>query len=82
MSSRGHFLGQIVDDLDAIASQVRQRCAVGQNDLNRVLEDFFKEILNLVRGANLRNLNKDRSNAPGLDRDFLSCVPQIRASRQ
>ena len=67
MSSRGHFLGQIVDDLDAIASQVRQRCAVGQNDLNRVLEDFFKEILNLVRGANLRNLNKDRSNAPGLD---------------
>jgi hypothetical protein len=67
VSSRGHFLGQIIDDLDAIASQVRQRCAVGQNDLNRVLEDFFKELLNLIHGSNLRNLNKDRSNEPGLD---------------
>jgi hypothetical protein len=67
MSSRGHFLGQIIDDLDTIASQVRQRCAVGQTDLNRVLEDFFKEVLNLIHGSNLRNLNKDRNNAPGLD---------------
>lgn len=67
MSSRGYFLGQIIDDLDAIASQVRQRCVVGQTDLNRVLEDFFKELLNLVHSSNLRNLNKDRSNAPGLD---------------
>lgn len=77
MSSRGHFLGQIIDDLDAIASQVRQRCAVGQNDLNRVLEDFFKEILNIVRGANLRNLNKDRSNAPGLDLGDTTSVRKI-----
>ncbi|WP_043352997.1 SMEK domain-containing protein [Methylobacterium sp. B1] len=67
MSSRGFFVGQVIDDLDAIASQVRQRCKLGQTDLNRVLEDFFKELLNLVYGINLRNLNKDRSNAPGLD---------------
>jgi len=67
VSGRGHFIGQIIDDLDAIASQVRQRCAVGQNDLNRVLEDFFKELLNLIHRSNLRNLNKERSNAPGLD---------------
>jgi hypothetical protein len=67
VSSRGHFLGQIIDDLDAIVSQVRQRCAVGQTDLNRVLEDFFKELLNLIHGSSLRNLNKNRSNAPGLD---------------
>ncbi len=67
MSSRGHFLGQIIDDLDAIASQVRQRCAVGQTDLNRVLEDFFKELLNVIYGASLRNLNQERINTPGLD---------------
>jgi len=67
MSSRGYFVGQVIDDLDAIASQVRQRCKLGQTDLNRVLEDFFKELLNLVYGINLQNLNKDRSNAPGLD---------------
>ncbi|QEL21951.1 SMEK domain-containing protein [Bosea sp. F3-2] len=67
MSSRGYFVGQIIDDLDAIASQVRQRCKLNQMDLNRVLEDFFKEILNLVYGYNLQNLNKERVNTPGLD---------------
>lgn len=60
-------MGQVIDDLDFIASQVRQRCKLGQNDLNRVLEDFFKELLNIVYRINLRNLNSDRSNAPGLD---------------
>lgn len=67
MSSRGYFVGQVIDDLDAIASQVRQRCKLGQTDLNRVLEDFFKEMLNLVYRLNLQNLNKDRMNEPGLD---------------
>jgi hypothetical protein len=67
MSSRGFFIGQVIDDLDAIASQVKARCKLGQNDLNRVLEDFFKELLNLTYGINLRNLNAERSNEPGLD---------------
>ena len=67
MSSRGHFIGQIIDDLDAIAQQVRRRGELGQFDLNRTLEDFFKEILNLTLGINLRNLNDKHSNAPGLD---------------
>ncbi|MEM5495547.1 SMEK domain-containing protein [Hoeflea sp. AS16] len=67
MSSRGFFVGQVVDDLDAIASQVHQRCALGQFDLNRVLEDFFKEVLNLTYGWNLSNLNSKRSNEPSID---------------
>ena len=32
-----------------------------------MLEDFFKEVLNLVYRLNLQNLNKDRMNEPGLD---------------
>ncbi len=67
MSSRGFFIGQVIDDLDAIASQVKARCKLGQNDLNRVLEDFFKELLNLTYGLSLHNLNAERSNEPGLD---------------
>ena len=67
MSGRGFLIGKIIDDLDAIASQVRLRCAVKQYDLNLVLENFFKEILNLAYGINLSNLNAKRSNAPGLD---------------
>ena len=67
MSSRGHFIGQIIDDLDAIASKVKRRCDLNKTDLNVVLETFFKDLLNLVRNRNLRNLNATRSNEPGLD---------------
>lgn len=67
MSSRGVFIGQIIDDLDAISHQVKRRCELGQTDLNSVLENFFLEILNLTLDAALVNLNKKRSNEPGLD---------------
>lgn len=67
MSSRGVFIGQIIDDLDAISSQIRRRCELGQVDLNSLLENFFRDILNLTLNTNLTNLNARRSNAPGLD---------------
>lgn len=67
MSSRGVFIGQIIDDLDAISNQVRRRCELGQTDLNSLLENFFRDILNLTLNTNLVNLNARRSNAPGLD---------------
>lgn len=67
MSSRGMFIGQIIDDLDAISHQVKRRCDLGQTDLNSVLENFFLEILNLTLDAALVNLNSTRSNVPGID---------------
>ncbi len=67
MAARGHYLGSIIDDLDTISSRVRARCRLGWTDLNHVLEDFFKELLNIVETANLVNLNEERMNAPGLD---------------
>jgi hypothetical protein len=36
-------------------------------DLNRHVEDFIKEVLNLVLDINLRNLNEGNSNEPGID---------------
>lgn len=66
-SSRGYFIGQIVDELAAIAHQVDMRGKIGDVALNRLLEDFFKDVLNLVHGWNLVNLNSKRSNEPGLD---------------
>lgn len=67
MTARGAFIGPIIDDLDTISSRVRARSKLGLTDLNRVLEDFFKELLNLVLKANLTNLNETRRNEPGLD---------------
>lgn len=67
MLTRGYMIGQIVDDLSDIASQARQRARLGFTDLHVYIENFAKEVLNRVLGLNLRNLNADRVNAPGLD---------------
>lgn len=67
MSSRGTFIGQIIDDLDAISHQVKFRCDLKQYDLNVLLENFFRDILNETLGSNLVNLNTARKNEPGLD---------------
>lgn len=67
MITRGHFIGQIIDELTAVSNQVEGRAGLQLYDLNRYLEDFFKEILNIVYGYSLVNLNEERSNNPGLD---------------
>lgn len=66
-STRGYFLGQVIDDLDGIAHQVQNRARLGLLDLNRLLEDFFKDVLDIMLDGEFRNLNAHRSNEPGLD---------------
>jgi hypothetical protein len=65
--SSGHLIGEIIDDLSSIAYQVETRCKLGFTDLNRLLEDFFKDFLNRLLDLNLINLNRERLNSPGLD---------------
>jgi hypothetical protein len=67
MITRGHFVGQIIDELGDIASQVETRSSLGLTDLNLHLENFFREVLNIAFVWNLVNLNANRSNNPGLD---------------
>jgi hypothetical protein len=67
MITRGYFIGQIIDELTAVSQQVKSRAGLQLFDLNRYLEDFFKDILNIVYGYKLINLNDERSNNPGLD---------------
>lgn len=67
MLSRGHIIGKIVDDLAILKSQVETRNKLGQFDLTKFCEDFFREILNITYNLNLQNLNNARSNYPGVD---------------
>lgn len=67
MITSGHFIGQIIDELSQIAREVEIRNRIGLTDLNRYLENFFKEILNVVLDLKLENLNSERSNCPGID---------------
>jgi hypothetical protein len=67
MLSRGHIIGKIVDDLASLKYQIEMRNKLGLFDLTKVCEDFLRELLNYTYGENLENLNKTRSNEPGLD---------------
>jgi hypothetical protein len=67
MITRGHYIGEIIDELSTIAAQVKMRNQLGMTDLSVLVENFFRDLLNEVLDAKLVNLNKERSNAPGLD---------------
>lgn len=67
MITRGYFIGQIIDELTAVSNQVKSRASLQLYDLNHYLEDFIKDILNVVFDCSLKNLNEVRSNNPGLD---------------
>lgn len=67
MITRGHYIGEIVDELSTISEQVKLRNKLGMTDLTVMVENFFCEMLNATLGTNLENLNKSRSNEPGLD---------------
>ncbi|MCC9063721.1 SMEK domain-containing protein [Flavobacterium piscisymbiosum] len=67
MLTRGIIIGKLVDDLSVLQGQIDLRCQIGLTDLNKYCEDFFKELLNICYSLNLKNLNNERSNEPGLD---------------
>jgi hypothetical protein len=82
MITKGFFLGEIIDDLASIAHQVENRCQMGFTDFNRLLEDFFKDVLNLILDLNLVNLNQEHSNAPGLDLGDISAGVGFQVTSQ
>ncbi|MBK6819542.1 MAG: SMEK domain-containing protein [Bacteroidetes bacterium] len=67
MISRGIIIGKLIDDLSLLEHQIISRNKLGQFDLTKVCEDFFREIINTGYGLNLKNPKALRSNNPGLD---------------
>lgn len=67
MITRGHFIGEIVDELSSVANQIAARSKLGLLDLNVFSENFFRDVFNALYDWKLENLNQSRSNEPGLD---------------
>lgn len=67
MLTRGHFLGQIIDDLSNLCEQAAIRNRLGYTDLSVYAENFFRDVLNSLLGLKLVNLNEDKQNESGLD---------------
>lgn len=67
MITRGYFIGQIIDELTSVTDKIKNRAKLGLTDIHIHLEDFYKDILNITLDLDLRNLNQERKNSPGLD---------------
>lgn len=65
--NRELYLKNIADSLALLSSQVSVRNAINLYDINIVAESFYSELLNLIEGFNLKNVNAIKKNAPGID---------------
>lgn len=53
--------------VERLITQVKLNNSVGLTDINSAAEDFFADLLNLVFGTNLVNLNLEKLNFPAID---------------
>lgn len=67
MINSGKYLDSIIQNLTVLRQEINTKAQLGFTDLNKHCEDFVKNILNRIYGYDLENLNKDKSNFPGLD---------------
>lgn len=67
MITSGYLIGQIIDEFSLLGDRIKLRNRLGLFDLTMYVENFFKEIINIIDDGKLVNLNSTRSNEPGLD---------------
>ena len=67
MVTTGKYFEEIVGMLNNFKSEVQTFSALGLLNINKHSENFLKRILNLTYNYELENLNKGKSNFPGLD---------------
>jgi len=67
MINTGKNFEEIVEMLSNFKIQVQTFSALGLTNINKHSENFIKRLLNLTYDFELENLNKHKSNFPGLD---------------
>lgn len=61
------YINNIIDKLSHLKSYIEIHNSINLNDINIFSEDFFCQLLNMVYGYNLTNLNAISENYPGID---------------
>ncbi|KMQ18028.1 SMEK domain-containing protein [Bacillus mycoides] len=67
MLTRGKYMGEILDGLGQLSFVLETRGKLKLFDINTYCEDFTKDLMNIIYGYKLENLNKEHLNEPGLD---------------
>jgi len=67
MITSGYLIGQIIDEFALLGDRIKLRNRLHLFDLTIHVENFFKDIMDIIDDSHLVNLNSIRSNEPGLD---------------
>ena len=67
MINSGKYLNYIIEKVSIIRYELMSKNKLNLNDDNVILENFVANLMNYVYGYNLSNLNREKSNYPGLD---------------
>ena len=67
MLNREEYLKQIIQDLALLSKEIELRSTVNLYDINIIAEDFYADLLNLIYGYKLKNVNILDKNAPAID---------------
>ncbi|HHX22642.1 MAG: hypothetical protein BWY74_00847 [Firmicutes bacterium ADurb.Bin419] len=67
MMKKEIYLKNVAESLALLSKQVELLNAVNLYDINIIAEDFFTELLNLIFGYKLKNVNVVEKNAPAID---------------
>lgn len=65
--NRAEYLTNICDSLAILSKQVEIRNSVNLYDINIISEDFYNQLLNMVYGYDLKNLNIENNNVAAID---------------
>lgn len=77
------LINQFSEDLAALSREVEAKVAAGLLDINKICEDVFCGVFRELYGfKNIRNLNEEEQNFPGVDlADADAKVPPRGAAR-
>lgn len=67
MIQSGQYLNYIIEHLNIIRYELISKNKLNLTSDNIVLENFLRDLLNLVYNYNLENLNQLKKNFPGVD---------------
>ena len=67
MTTRGYMIGYMIDQLEEVSLKAKRRNSLGLMDLSKYCENYFRDILNLIYGWDLEDLNVSGPTEKGLD---------------
>lgn len=65
--NRDSLYREIADYFSRLVASVSARSALNLYDINIAAEDFYRDLLNLIYGSKLRNLNSGKKNVKAID---------------